>query len=232
MFFPVLSVFSVFHVFYQANTSQRQIAADGQTWQIGTSFFRRKPSIMKVLRFLILISPFVLMQAAPADETKARATASELVQTLGAALKKEMADGGPAAAIGVCRDLAPKLAGDLSRKTGGRVSRVSLRLRNPLLGQADAWEQEMLISFDNRSAAGETAGKLEVAETVTEPTGRFFRYMKALPVQPLCLACHDETSSIAESVKSRLAQDYPHDRATGYAPGQIRGAVSIKWPAD
>jgi len=29
-------------------------------------------------------------------------------------------------------------------------------------------------------------------------------------------------------VKARLAGDYPHDRATGYALGQIRGAVSIK----
>jgi Protein of unknown function (DUF3365) len=187
---------------------------------------------MKVLRFLILISPALLMQAALADETKARATASELVQALGAALKKEMTEGGPAAAIGVCRDLAPKLAGELSRRTGGRVSRVSLRLRNPLLGQPDAWEQEILMAFDKRSAAGETADKLEVSETVTEPAGSYFRYIKALPVQPLCLACHGEASSIAESVKSRLAQDYPHDRATGYAPGQIRGAVSIKWPAD
>jgi Protein of unknown function (DUF3365) len=187
---------------------------------------------MKVLRFLILLMPALLMQPALADETKARATAAELVQALGAALKKEMAEGGPAVAIGVCRDLAPKLVGELSRKTGGRVSRVSLRLRNPLLGQADAWEQEMLMSFDNRSAAGETADKLEVSEHVTEPAGRYFRYIKALPVQPLCLACHGEASSIAESVKSRLAQDYPHDRATGYLPGQIRGAVSIKWPAD
>jgi hypothetical protein len=29
-------------------------------------------------------------------------------------------------------------------------------------------------------------------------------------------------------VKGRIAQDYPHDRATGYTAGQIRGAVTIK----
>ena len=187
---------------------------------------------MNLFRILFLLSPTILMQAAIADEPRARATAAELVQALGAALKKEMAEGGAAAAIGVCRELAPKLAGELSRKTGGKVSRVSLRLRNPLLGQADAWEQEMLLSFDKRSAAGETADKLEISETVIEPSGRYFRYMKALQVQPLCLACHGEASSLAETVKNRLAQDYPHDRATGYALGQIRGAVSIKWPAE
>jgi Protein of unknown function (DUF3365) len=223
---------SIIESLISINAAGQQIADGPQTWQIGATPFSRKLPIMKVLRFFILLAPALLLQTALADETKARATAAELVQALGAALKKEMADGGPAAAIGVCRDLAPKLAGELSRKTGGKVSRVSLRLRNPLLGQPDAWEQEMLISFDKRSAAGETADKLDVSENVTEPAGRYFRYMKALPVQPLCLACHGEAASIAESVKSRLAQDYPHDRATGYAPGQIRGAVSIKWPAD
>jgi hypothetical protein len=63
---------------------------------------------------------------------------------------------------------------------------------------------------------------------VTEPQGRYFRYMKAIAVQPLCLTCHGSPDSIPDLVKARLADHYPHDRATGYALGQIRGAVSIK----
>jgi hypothetical protein len=31
-------------------------------------------------------------------------------------------------------------------------------------------------------------------------------------------------------VRARLATEYPHDKATGYSAGQIRGAISIKRP--
>lgn len=162
-----------------------------------------------------------------ADQTEdARATASQLIQKLGGALKQEMAIGGPERAISVCRDIAPGLAGELSRSSGARVARVSLKTRNPLLGQPDAWEQQVLMDFDRRVAAGEKPETLERAEIVEEPQGRYFRYMKALPVQPLCLSCHGE--NLADPVKAKLAAEYPHDRAFGYTLGQIRGAVTIK----
>jgi hypothetical protein len=177
----------------------------------------------------------VLTTASPAlgSDDKAlapetRAVAAELVQSLGAALKQELATSGPEGAISVCRDVAPRLATELSRRTGWRVARVSLRARNPLLGSPDAWEQGVLIRFDRAAAGGQPAEQLEHAETVTEPQGRFFRYMKALPVQPLCLTCHGSPAAIAEPVRQRLASDYPHDRALGYGTGEIRGAVTIK----
>jgi uncharacterized protein DUF3365 len=185
---------------------------------------------MKNLRLIPLLVLGTLLPPAVADDLTgaARVTASGLIQRLGATLKEEMAAGGPANAIAVCRDIAPGLAGELSRKTGARVSRVSLKTRNPLLGQPDAWEQQVLAEFDRQAARGAKLETLERSEVVTEPQGRFFRYMKAIPVQPLCLTCHGTTDSIPDAVKARLAADYPHDRATGYALGQIRGAVTIK----
>ncbi len=169
---------------------------------------------------------------AQADQTidEARALASQMIQQLGAALKKELASNGPVGAVSGCRDVAPALAGDLSRKSGGRVARVSLKTRNPLLGDPDVWEQRVLAEFDRRAAAGEKAESLEYSETIDEPLGRYFRYMKALAVQPLCLTCHGAAENISEDVKARLAIEYPHDRATGYALGQVRGAVTIKQP--
>jgi hypothetical protein len=189
---------------------------------------------MKKFRLLPFLLLGMLIPSALADDLTiaARATASDLIQRLGAVLKKEMAAGGPDNAIAVCRDVAPGLAGELSRKTGARVSRVSLRTRNPLLGQPDAWEQKVLAEFDQQAAQGARPETLERSEVVTEPQGRFFRYMKAIPVQPLCLTCHGATDSIPDSVKARLAADYPRDRATGYAIGQIRGAVTIKQPME
>jgi hypothetical protein len=188
----------------------------------------------------VLVTASVLgTLAAPAgaqstDELLAasRAASAQLLQQLGAELKQELARGGPAGAIGVCRDAAPEIAGKLSRQSGARVARVSLKTRNPLLGTPDAWEQAVLAEFDRRAAAGEKPETLEYSETVTEPQGRSFRYMKAIPVQPLCLACHGTAEMIAPEVAQRLQGDYPHDRARGYTVGQIRGAVTIKRPLD
>jgi hypothetical protein len=159
---------------------------------------------------------------------EAKLVANELVSKLGAALKQALSESGPEVAISVCRDTAPMIANSLSRRTGWKVGRVSLQVRNPLIGQPDAWEQKILQQFDYEAAGGAGPAKLSAAEIVTEPQGEYFRYMKALPVKPLCLTCHGTERTIPESVQTRLANEYPNDAATGYTAGQIRGAVSIK----
>ena len=103
-----------------------------------------------------------------------RATAGQLIQQLGAQLKAELAKGGPDTAVAVCKTIAPDLAGRLSREKGWRVSRVSLKARNPLLGAPDAWEQRVLEEFDRRAAAGEKPEALEFGEVVEEPAGRYY----------------------------------------------------------
>lgn len=157
-----------------------------------------------------------------------RAHSTRLIQELGAQLKQELARGGPDAAVSVCKNVAPEIASRLSRESGSRIARVSLKPRNALLGTPDSWEQATLLEFDRRIASGIQAEMLETAEIVTEPQGRYFRYTKAIPVQPLCLTCHGAETAMPESVKQRLREDYPHDRATGYQTGQVRGAVTVK----
>ena len=181
----------------------------------------------------VLIMVLAALPAVAAEDTPlqtSRTVAISLMQQLGAELKKEISANGPDAAINVCRNIAPELASKLSIEQGWRVTRVSLKTRNPLLGTPDAWEQQALKEFDARAADGEALDKLEFSESVSEPGGRYFRYMKALPVQPLCLACHGSEQHIPASVKATLSQQYPHDRATGYAVGQVRGAISVKRP--
>ena len=101
---------------------------------------------------------------------------------------------------------------------------------NPLLGAPDAWEQRALNEFDTRAKNGEALDKMEFSESTTEPGGHYFRYMKAVPVQPLCLACHGGPEQISPAVKAALAEQYPHDLAIGYRIGEVRGAISIKRP--
>jgi hypothetical protein len=188
---------------------------------------------MRAFHIVLPIVVLCLAGPAPAQEEQianARKIAGELAQQLGAKLRAELSHGGPESAIAVCKDIAPQLAGRLSRETGGRVARVSLKTRNPLLGTPDPWEQRALAEMDRRAAAGEKPETLEISEVVEEPAGRYFRYLKAIPVQPLCLTCHGMPEVIPSSVQERLRADYPHDRATGYSLGQIRGAVTIKQP--
>ncbi len=149
----------------------------------------------------------------------------KLLATLNAAIDK----GGPDGAIAVCRDEAPKLAKAASEQSGWSIRRVSLRHRNPK-AVPDAWERAALEDFDRRAVAGESPATLEKAEVVNEGGQKLQRYMRALPTQQLCLACHGDAASLSPTVSTRLKELYPEDRAVGYAVGQIRGAMSIKRP--
>jgi hypothetical protein len=160
----------------------------------------------------------------------AQKTAEGFMQELVSALKKEMAVGGPAGAVSVCSDLAPTIAGRISRETGWRVTRVGTRVRNPLLGMPDAWEQKVLLDFEKRAARGEDVDKMGYSEVVNEPSGKFFRYMKAVALKAQCLACHGSEEQIAPQVRTILKERYPHDRAINYKVGDLRGAISIKEP--
>jgi len=163
-------------------------------------------------------------------ETAARKVVTDFMQELVSALQKELAAGGPAGAVGVCRDIAPSIAGRISRETGWRVTRVSAKVRNPLLGMPDEWEQKVLLDFEKRVSKGEDVDKIGFSEVVSGPNGKFFRYMKAVAVKQPCLACHGTEEQIAPSVQAILKERYPHDMATGYKVGDLRGAISIKEP--
>ncbi len=163
-----------------------------------------------------------------AEET--RKVANELVAQIRGELTKELEFSGPLRAVIVCKYTVPEISSALSRKTGWRVTRVALRPRNPALGTADAWEQKALLDFERRAEKGEKPDTLELGEIVTEPGGRFYRYVKALPLGPLCVSCHGAPDKLTPNLKALLEAEYPHDRATGYAVGQIRGAVTIKRP--
>lgn len=163
-------------------------------------------------------------------ESEAAAISGKFIQTLGKTMKTTMKAEGPVAAIKVCRDLAPQIAGELSRQQGWQITRVSSRVRNPMLGTADDWQQQILAQFAQRLKDGEAASTIKHSEIVTETNGQYFRYMQAIPVGQPCLTCHGSDSDIPAPVKAILNEHYPHDQATGYQAGELRGAVSIKYP--
>lgn len=163
-------------------------------------------------------------------DEESRKAAQDFVKQLGGALKAELEKGNAESAIGVCRDLAPKIANRVSLETGWKVTRVGTRVRNPMIGTPDAWEQATLAEFERRLKGGEKADGMEFSALVEEPSGKSYRYMKAIGTQKLCMACHGAPGTLSDGVKQALAKQYPHDQATGYQEGQLRGAISIKRP--
>ncbi len=182
---------------------------------------------------VILACSVIPAWAEVAERDKAASeVATTFLNELGAAMKKEMTKGGPMEAIKVCAELAPKIAGRLSREHGWRVTRVGTRVRNPLLGMPDAWEQQALSEFAERSAKGEAFAGMVHSEVVAEPGGPYYRFMKPIAVQPQCLLCHGPSEQIPDAIRTVLKQRYPFDAAVGYKAGELRGAVSIKQPID
>ena len=127
--------------------------------------------------------------------------AETFLEELGEAMTREMTKGGPIEAIIVCTKLAPDIAGRLSREHGWRVTRVGTRVRNPLLGMPDAWEQRVLAEFTERAAKGKAFADMTHHEVVAEPAGQYFRFMKPIVVQPKCLFCHGSSDQIPESIR-------------------------------
>jgi hypothetical protein len=161
--------------------------------------------------------------------SEARALAKQFGGQLQPELGQAMKNGGPVNAISVCHSKAPQIAADLAQQSGWQIQRVSLKPRGAN-AQADSWESAVLKRFDEQRAKGADPATIEFAEVVNENGQSSYRYMKAIAIgegQP-CLHCHG--SAIQQPVKQKLAELYPHDQATGYQVGQIRGAFSFKKP--
>jgi Protein of unknown function (DUF3365) len=169
--------------------------------------------------------------AAPnqAQIAQARAAAKELGQKLKGQLVAAIKSGGPKSAIGVCRTIAPALSQRIGAERGMRVGRTALRVRNPR-NAPDDWERTVLEEFAAKIKAGADPSRLERAETVATGNGATtFRYMKAIPMAAKpCLACHGVPEP---SLKAEIDRLYPRDQATGFKPGDLRGAFTVSAPA-
>lgn len=163
-----------------------------------------------------------------ADIAAARRAAKDLGETLKAQLVAAIQAGGPQSAVGVCRTIAPAIAGQASRTHDMKVGRTALRVRNPA-NAPDAFERRVLDDFVRKIAAGADPATLEHAEITAEDGEKTFRYMRAIPTaaEP-CLACHGKT--IDPALKAEILRLYPGDQATGFAPGDLRGAFTVTRP--
>ena len=151
--------------------------------------------------------------------------ADKLKVELQSSLKSE----GAVAAIKHCNSVVPDIARGINEDAAWQIGRTSLKVRNPE-NTADNWERAVLLQFEKRKKQGEAVNILQYHEIVEKDGHSTFRYMKAIPTQPVCLTCHGE--KISASVADKLKQLYPEDQATGFKIGDIRGAFTVSHVLD
>ncbi len=188
-------------------------------------------------RFLAFTAIVILLgTTAMAEDAPSKQEVVSVIQSFGKELKNElqkvMKSGGPPNAIPVCAEKAPEISVRLSRETGWKIRRVSLKARNPL-DIPDAWERAVLLGFDKEATRGKDLGTLAHAETVTYQDGsRHYRFLKAIGTEEVCLNCHGDSKKLHPQAASLIKAIYPHDPATGYQLGMVRGAFSVTVPLD
>lgn len=167
-------------------------------------------------------------EAAPSSADEQLATAKgaikSLAETLKAELQSAMQSGGPTAAIEVCNTRAMELTQQLGHERNMHLSRVSLRNRNPA-NVPSHWQTEVLLEFERRLEKGHDVNTLTWSDTADVNGGREYRFMKAIPTGDVCLACHG--TRLAPEISQVLTELYPHDKATGFREGDIRGAFVV-----
>jgi hypothetical protein len=164
----------------------------------------------------------------PAALERARKVADDLTLSLKSRLLQELSSGGPTSAVKVCSVVAPSIAAEHS-KGGVLVRRVSLKVRNPD-DQPDGFERAWLEKLESLQRDGVLPK--EVAEVTARSGLRELRYLRPIVIAETCLACHGPRTKLDPQVRKVLAERYPKDAATGYALGDLRGAVSVTVPLE
>ncbi len=147
---------------------------------------------------------------------RADAAATRFATTLKGKLQAAMREGGPVRAVAVCTTEARAVAAQVQSETGVRVGRASLRLRNDA-NAPPAWVSAWLRAQGERRAEG-VAG-------VRGVDGEVAHVLRPIAVEAVCVTCHGDPAAMAPALRDALRAAYPDDRATGYQPGDLRGAL-------
>ena len=158
-----------------------------------------------------------------------RQRAAEATQTyqkkLKSALISAIRDGGPQKAIAVCHDKAPRIADSVGTEYGLEIGRTARKTRNKS-NAPNKWERAVIQSFEHANSSKKDTEKLEASKL----EGENYRYMKAIKMKGVCATCHGK--QVNPGLKDRIEQYYPHDSATGFEIGDIRGAFTVTVPLD
>jgi hypothetical protein len=143
----------------------------------------------------------------------------ELQSTLVGRLSSELARGGPAAAVAVCRDEAQQLTASVAQKHALAIGRTSHRLRNPT-NTPRPWAEAVVASHAGRKAAD--------AAPMTFDLGGRVGVLRPISTLDFCVTCHGPREIVDAAIGGVLKTAYPRDEAIGFAPGDLRGWIWVE----
>lgn len=188
----------------------------------------------KILLFGITVSVLLLVQCSDKEikvtegqREQMRNTAKEFMGNLKSILVNQIQTNGTVNALYVCSDTAQVLTNKFGLQKGVFIKRVSVKNRNKY-NYPDQYELKVLNNFQEMLLNNKLDIETELVELVKEGEFSYLRYMKPILIQPECLNCHGEENTMPAEVSRLIAERYPEDKATGYKPGDLRGAVSLK----
>lgn len=168
---------------------------------------------------------FLLDEAAviAASTPVAQGFQAELKAQLQAAIKA----GGPKAGVSVCQQAAPAIAAAHSEASGAQVRRIAKKHRNP----AGGVPADLRAAYAALAAAPLVEGKPNrVVVQTGNGAGARVHFLSAIPMQEQpCAVCHG--TAIDPALKAHITRLYPGDLATGFKPGELRGALVVSWDA-
>ena len=174
--------------------------------------------------FLLIFSTAINAASKEQMILESKQSIKQYATQLKAKLQQGMKAGGPVNAIQVCNKAAEEISRQVSDQQGWKITRTSLKVRNSN-NKPDVWETKVLQGFEQRMKKGEAIEKLDFSEIINKDSQHVFRYMKAIPMQGICLSCHGD--KLSPDVAEKLRELYPEDQATGFKMEDIRGAFSI-----
>ena len=186
---------------------------------------------MKKLALIALCSAVLTASPYESDQKELDAVvktgqeiSAALINTLGKNLKQHMEAEGAVGAAEFCSTKAYALTAEIGEKFGKDVQlkRISLKERNPA-NQAEGEEKVVLQSLENLQKSGVLLPEYLV-ERVNNDT---YKYYQPLVInKQVCLKCHGDISK-DQKLSQFFEKSYPHDKATGYKFGDLRGAVVV-----
>lgn len=187
----------------------------------------RPMSMRIVLAATALLSVVPLASSADVETNRARAEAAvaDLGQSLRGALLAAMERSGPVGAVGFCHDEAPRITAAVGERHGVRIGRTGVRLRNPA-NRPEPWLADVVAGFEREAAAGAAPPSLVAVRAEGLPPGIALRYARGIGTDAACLVCHG--ALVAEPVRAAIRERYPDDAATGFGPGDLRGAFWVE----
>jgi hypothetical protein len=140
-------------------------------------------------------------------------------------ISQKYSEGGYEAAAEFCSMSAYDLTDSLANEYKIFLKRVSNKNRNPNNAPSNL-EKQILEAYEYSVEQGDEIGTnvqfIRPGDTI------LYNNPIRIPSE-FCLNCHGDQKQISEEVQTILKADYPHDKATGYKVGELRGMWSVKF---